>query len=83
LPAAPSAGWRSSARVIESDFFGALADVEIVRPKPDEIDLIHTTYVELAAAGKGSPERRERLTAVQRRWWSATERMRLFLPERI
>ena len=50
--------------VIESDFFGALADVEIVRPKPDEIDLVHTTYVELAAAGKGSPEKREKLAAV-------------------
>lgn len=48
--------------VIESDFFGALAGVEIVRPRPDEIDLIHTTYVELAAAGKGSSEKREKLT---------------------
>ena len=60
--------------VIESDFFGALADVEIVRPKPDEIDLIHTTYVELAAAGKGSPEERERLTTVAK---TMVERERL------
>jgi len=50
--------------VIESDFFGALAGVEIVRPRPDEIDLMHTTYVELAAAGKGSPEKREKLTSL-------------------
>jgi|SRR5215470_2916563 len=50
--------------VIESDFFGALAGVEIVRPRPDEIDLIHKTYVELAAAGKGSVEKRDHLTAV-------------------
>ena len=50
--------------VIESDFFGALAGIEIVRPPRDEIDLIHSTYVELAAAGKGSPEKRDKLTAV-------------------
>jgi aspartate racemase len=50
--------------VIDSDFFGALAGVEIVRPTQDEIDLIHTTYVELAAAGKGSPEKRDKLTGV-------------------
>jgi aspartate racemase len=50
--------------VIESDFFGALPHVEIVRPTPEEIDLIHTTYVELAAAGKGTPEKRETLTNV-------------------
>lgn len=50
--------------VIESDFFGALANVEIVRPQLDEIDLIHTTYVALAAAGKGSLEKRDKLTAV-------------------
>lgn len=50
--------------VIESDFFGALAGVEIVRPRPEEIELIHKTYVELAAAGKGSPEQRKKLTAV-------------------
>jgi len=50
--------------VIESDFFAALAGVEIVRPRPDEIDVIHKTYVELAAAGKGSVEQRDHLTAV-------------------
>jgi aspartate racemase len=50
--------------VVESDFFGALAGIEIVRPPRDEIDLIHSTYVELAAAGKGSPEKRDKLTAV-------------------
>jgi aspartate racemase len=50
--------------VIESDFFGALPGVEIVRARPDEIDLIHTTYVELAAAGKGSAEKRDKLTSL-------------------
>lgn len=50
--------------MIESDFFGALSGIEIVRPRPDEIDFIHTTYVELAAAREGSPEKRDKLTAV-------------------
>ena len=50
--------------VIESDFFGALAGVEIVRPTREEIDVIHATYVALAAEGKGSPEKRDTLTAI-------------------
>jgi aspartate racemase len=50
--------------VIESDFFGALAEVDVVRPRPDEIALIHSTYVELAAEGKGSPEKREKLASI-------------------
>ena len=50
--------------VIESDFFGALPQIDIVRPRSDEIDVIHTTYVELAAEGKGSPEKRDKLRAV-------------------
>jgi aspartate racemase len=50
--------------VIESDFFGALAGVEMVRPSPDEINLIHTTYTDLAAEGKACPEKRAKLTAI-------------------
>lgn len=52
--------------VIESDFFGALANVDIIRPQPDEIDAIHTTYVELAATGKPSSEKRDELTKIAR-----------------
>ncbi len=50
--------------VIQSDFFGALPGIEIVRPQPDEVEVIHATYVALAAEGKGSPEKRDRLRAV-------------------
>ena len=50
--------------VIESDFFGVLPDITLVRPRADEIDLIHQTYVALAAEGQGSPEKRETLTTV-------------------
>lgn len=50
--------------VIASDLFGALTGVEVVRPTPDEVDFIHTAYVELAATGKPSAEKHEKLTAL-------------------
>ncbi len=50
--------------VIESDLFGALSGVEVVRPGPDEVDMIHKTYVELAATGEASKEMYEKLTAL-------------------
>jgi aspartate racemase len=50
--------------VIESDLFGALSGVEVVRPAPDEVDMIHKTYVELAANGEPSAEKHEKLTAL-------------------
>ena len=53
--------------VIESDLFGALSEMEVVRPAPDEVDLIHKTYVDLAATGEPSPEKHERLTALAHR----------------
>jgi aspartate racemase len=53
--------------VIESDLFGALSAVEVVRPAPDEVDLIHKTYVDLAATGEPSAEKHEKLTSLARR----------------
>lgn len=53
--------------VIESDLFGALSGIEVVRPAPDEIDLIHKTYVELAATGEPSAEKHEKLTSLAHR----------------
>jgi len=50
--------------VIESDLFGALSGVEVVRPAPDEVDLIHKTYLDLAATGEASAERHEGLAAL-------------------
>lgn len=41
---------------IESDMFGQLTGVEIVKPRSSEIDLIHETYVKLAKDGAGSEE---------------------------
>lgn len=42
--------------VIESALFGRMGEVEIITPKPGEVDYIHNTYVELARTGKGSLE---------------------------
>jgi aspartate racemase len=50
--------------VIAGELFGALKDIAVIPPKPDEVDLIHNTYVELAATGKSSPEKHEKLTAI-------------------
>jgi len=50
--------------VIESDLFGALRGVEVVRPGAEEVDVIHKTYVELAATGEASPQKYEKLTAL-------------------
>jgi len=50
--------------VVEAELFGSLKNVEVIRPKPEDVDLIHNAYVELAATGKGSPEKHEKLTAL-------------------
>lgn len=50
--------------VISAELFGALKEVEVIQPKPDEVDIIHNTYVDLAVTGKGSPEKHERLTTL-------------------
>ncbi|MHB1219941.1 MAG: aspartate/glutamate racemase family protein [Alphaproteobacteria bacterium] len=38
---------------VESGLFGRLAGVEVVRPKPDEVDFIHDAYVRIVAAERG------------------------------
>jgi aspartate racemase len=47
---------------VESDLFGFVEGVEIVRPRADEVDYIHETYVELLQQGKGSEERHRNMT---------------------
>lgn len=53
--------------VIESDLFGALSGVEAVRPASEEVDVIHKTYVELAATGEPSAAKHEMLTSLAHR----------------
>jgi aspartate racemase len=48
--------------VMESELFGMLPGVEIVRGRPEEVEHIHNTYVELVRRGKGSEEQFQSLT---------------------
>ena len=48
--------------VIESALFGMVAGVEVVQPRPDEVEYIHQTYVELAKRGEGSEAQYRGLT---------------------
>lgn len=50
--------------VMESALFGFMGDVEVIQAKPDEVETIHNTYVELAGKGKGTEEQRRTLTAL-------------------
>jgi aspartate racemase len=47
---------------IESALFGRVDNIEILQPRPDEVDYIHSTYVRLAQQGKGSEEQHQGLT---------------------
>jgi aspartate racemase len=47
---------------VENAMFGALAGVEVVPPRPDEIEQIHRTYFQLASTGAGGDAERESLT---------------------
>jgi aspartate racemase len=53
--------------VVESDLFGKLAGVTVVRPAADEITLVHDTYSQLARDGAVSADQRARLVAVAQR----------------
>ena len=50
--------------VIESDMYGRLHGVDIVRPRSEEIDFIHAAYTEMAHTGSSTDERRERFVAI-------------------
>jgi aspartate racemase len=50
--------------VVESGFYGLLEGVEVVRPRQDEVELIHGVYAELLRERKGSEEQHRKLTAL-------------------
>ena len=52
--------------VMESSLYGFAGDVEIIRPKPDEMEYIHNTYLELLQKGAGTEEQHRKLTAIAR-----------------
>ena len=49
---------------IERDLFGALKGVEIVRPRPAEIDTIHDIYLSVVRTGHSDDKQREALRAI-------------------
>lgn len=51
---------------VERKMFGALTGVEVVSPRPDEIDFIHRIYFQLASTGAGGNAERESLTDLAR-----------------
>jgi|SRR5580704_7051566 aspartate racemase len=50
--------------VMESSLYGLAGDVEIIRPAPDEMEYIHSTYLELLQKGAGTEEQHRNLTAI-------------------
>jgi aspartate racemase len=46
---------------IESKMFGQMGQVEMVLPRPDEIHVIHDTYLQMAGEGRATKEQYERL----------------------
>ncbi len=49
---------------IETGIFGALRDVDVVALRPEELDYVHDTYMQMAIEGVGSNIQREGLTAL-------------------
>jgi aspartate racemase len=50
--------------VMESSLYGFAGNVEIIRPTPDEMGTIHSTYLELLQKGVGTEEQHRNLTAI-------------------
>jgi aspartate racemase len=48
--------------VMQTGLCGALDDVDLVSLQPDELDLVHTTYTQLARSGRGLPQQHQSLT---------------------
>jgi aspartate racemase len=50
--------------VVQSDLFGRLDQVDVVRPRAAEIAFVHTVYSQLAHTGTVSGEQRQQLVAL-------------------
>jgi aspartate racemase len=50
--------------IIESKMFGRLAEVDVVTPRPVEIEIIHSIYVALATTGSPEPTQYELLRKI-------------------
>jgi aspartate racemase len=50
--------------VVESDMYGRLQGVDVVRPRESELAFIHHAYTQLAYSGQASSEHRERFVSL-------------------
>jgi len=50
--------------VMESSLYGFAGDVEIIRPMGEEMEYIHSTYLELLQNGAGTEEQHRNMTAI-------------------
>jgi aspartate racemase len=50
--------------VMESDLYGRLREVDVVRPRPDELEFVHRAYTHLAHTATVSEEDRQQLTSL-------------------
>jgi len=50
--------------VVESDMYGRLRGVEVVRPRESELMFVHDAYTQLAHSGQTSEEHRQRFIAL-------------------
>jgi len=50
--------------VMESSLYGFAGDVEIIRPTGEEMEYIHSTYLELLQNGAGTEEQHRNMTAI-------------------
>jgi aspartate racemase len=50
--------------VIETGMCGALDDVELAPLRPDEVDLVHATYTQLARSGRATDEQHRALSGL-------------------
>jgi len=50
--------------VVESDMYGRLQGVDVVRPRESELAFIHDAYTQLAHSGRTSEEHRERFVSL-------------------
>jgi aspartate racemase len=50
--------------VMESSLYGFAGDVEIIRPKHEEMEYIHSTYLELLKNRVGTEEQHRKMTAI-------------------
>jgi aspartate racemase len=50
--------------VIESALYGMVPEAQFVLPRPEEIDIIHDTYIGLTKTRQGPEQQRQRMTAL-------------------